>query len=515
MKNLSMFRSFALVSLVALLVGTGCIDGFLDIPPPPWEQQDDDDAVQDDDDAEDLAVTFTGTVVATARDTGEVMSDWAYLICAGKTVLYITTDPEDLSDPAAKFTMDTPGEWELVVQRGTGPYWLVALSDDGNRIIGVEDVRREYPFNPVSADEDQSGLEVVMDLPCNADGSDGGGPGGWGGNGGGGGFGGGGAGGGGGEDPSNVTVFSGQVILNDLVNSDIMVTANSEDGSVGPIEWRFLEGAGAWSLIVSNNRSMTHLLAYHDTDGNGLFEASDAIGEPASNPFLLGIGDVPGVNIEIPSGAGSIPSPPVYVGVQGTVTMSNFPGGSIRVFASAGSPMGTTFSNATLSTPGSFALAAPIDAGGVMVWAVVDEDNDGSFDLSVDPFDSYGPFAVPANGVGGIPLELSNTVPNSIGGTVSYSGGGIVPEDILFIALFDNQGNFGDPTYVARYVDPDFPVDFVVPDVADGTWYVSALLDIGGDSVETGPGLDDITAVYGSGVNVTGGEAQGGINFAL
>jgi hypothetical protein len=55
----------------------------------------------------------------------------------------------------------------------------------------------------------------------------------------------------------------------------------------------------------------------------------------------------------------------------------------------------------------------------------------------------------------------------------------------------------------------------VVPDVADGTWYVSALLDIGGDSVETGPGLDDITAVYGSGVNVTGGEVQGGINFAL
>ena len=150
-----------------------------------------------------------------------------------------------------------------------------------------------------------------------------------------------------------------------------------------------------------------------------------------------------------------------------------------------------------------------------MVWAVVDEDNDGFFDLSVDPFDSYGPFAVPANGVGGIPLDLSNTAPNSIGGTVSYSGGGIVPEDILFVALFDNQGNFGDPTYVARYVDPEFPVDFVVPDIADGTWYVSALLDIGGDSVETGPGIDDITAVYGSGVSVNGGETQGGINFAL
>jgi len=515
MMNLFRSRSLSLISLLALLVGTGCVDGFLDIPPPPWEEQgDDDDAVQDDDD-DDLGVTLSGTVVATARATGEVMSDWAYLVCAGKTVLYVTSDPNDLSDPSAKFTMDTPGDWELSVQRGTGPYWIIGLTDDGNRIVGVEDVRREYAFNPVSADEDTDGLELVMDLPCNADGTDGGGPGGWGGNvGGWGGGGGGGGNEGNPNDPGNITTFSGQIILNDLVNSDIMVTANNEDGTVGPIEWKFLQGAGAWTLDVANNRSATHLLAYHDTDGNGLFEPSDAIGEPPSNPFLLGIGDVPGVNIEIPSGTGTLPEPPVYVGVQGTVEMANFPGGTIRLFASAGSPQGTTFSNATLSTPGAFALSAPTDAGLVMVWAILDEDSDGMWDANV-PFDSYGPFTVPGNGIAGISLDLGEvSLPNSVGGSVSYPGE-VGPDDILFVALFDNGNAEGEPAYVERITFPEFPVEYLIEGVEDGVWYPSALFDVNGDSVENGPGPDDVYQWYGQGINLTGGEFQDNINFNL
>jgi len=516
MKNFFMTRTLSLASLLLLLVGTGCVEGFLDIPPPPWEQQGDDDD-DDDDDAVDLGVMLSGTVVATARATGEVMSDWAYLICAGKTVLYVTLDPSDLSDPAAKFTMDTPGEWELHVQRDTGPYYLVALTDDGNRIIGTEDVHREYAFNPVHADRDQSGLEIVMDLPCNADGSDAGGPGGWGGNGGGGWGGGGGGGGNDGnpDDPGNITTFSGQVILNDLVNSDIMVTANNEDGTVGPIEWKFLEGAGAYSLDVANNRSATVLIAYHDTDGNGLFEASDAIGEPTSNPFLLGIGDVPGVNIEIPSGTGTLPQPPVYVGVQGTVSMADFPGGTIRLFASAGSTQGMTFSSATLSSPGAFALSAPIDAGQVLVWAVLDEDSDGFWDANVDPFDGYGPFAVPASGIAGISLDLAGSLPSTIGGTVSYNGD-VDAADILFVALFDNPATSGQPVYTLRYTEPEFPVDFVFEGVADGTWYPTALLDFGGDSDDGQEiGAEDISTVYPSGVTVSNGDVQSGINFSL
>ncbi len=311
-----------------------------------------------------------------------------------------------------------------------------------------------------------------------------------------------------------LTTFSGTVVLNGLVDAEIAITANNEDGTVGPIEFTFIPAAGPWTLNVANNRPETHLLGYHDTDNNGLFEASDSLGEPVGNPFLLGVGDVPGLLVEIPSGSSAIPEPPIYVGVQGTVSMDDFPGGTIRLFASAGSTEGVVFSYATLSTPGPFALSAPIDAGTVLVWAVLDEESDGLWDLTLDPFDSHGPFSLPPSGIGGIALDLGPPMPNAIGGSVYYSGA-VAPEDILFVALFDN-GNFaGQPTHVERVTAPVFPVSYMFTTVADGVWYPSVLLDIGGESEGGVTGPEDLSAIFGASVNVSGGETRSNIDMGI
>jgi hypothetical protein len=513
--NFFVSRTLCFPALSLSLALSGCA-GFLgvEIPVPAWEQDDDDAVADDDDDAGSLFVTLSGNVIATARMTGEPLSDWAYLNCAGKTVLYVFLDPNDLRSPAAKFTMDTPGQWDLTVDVNSGPYHVIGLTDNGNRIIGNEDVRRAYPFNPVSAEADRTGIELVMDLPCRSDGSnDGTGDngGGWGANNGGGG----GGGGGGGDDddqPNNVTIISGQVTLTDLSNNEIMITANNADGTVGPIEWQIMPGVGAFSIEIANNRAAAALLAYHDTDGNGLFEVSDSLGEPSGNPYVLGVGDIPGVTIEIPSGSGNIPQPPVYVGVQGTVAMSNFPGGTIRMFASAGSPAGMAFSTAVLSTPGNFALSAPIDAGVVTVWGVLDEESDGLWDVSLDPFDSFGPVNVPPSGLAGITLDLGQGV-NTVSGSVSLGGITPGPLDVVYVGLFSSGAYEGDPTYLSRTGPPTMNFNYSITDIANGTWYASAMYDIDGDSMG-GPDPNDLVVRFGA-VTFQGGDQVTGVDFNI
>jgi hypothetical protein len=134
--NFFVSRTLCFPALSLSLALSGCA-GFLgvEIPVPAWEQDDDDAVADDDDDAGSLFVTLSGNVIATARMTGEPLSDWAYLNCAGKTVLYVFLDPNDLRSPAAKFTMDTPGQWDLTVDVNSGPYHVIGLTDNGNRIL--------------------------------------------------------------------------------------------------------------------------------------------------------------------------------------------------------------------------------------------------------------------------------------------------------------------------------------------------------------------------------------------
>jgi hypothetical protein len=236
------------------------------------------------------------------------------------------------------------------------------------------------------------------------------------------------------------TVIEGDVNIIDFPEGNVAVTTNSPDFVIGPREVYVQAGSGPFAAAECNSAEYTAILGYLDADNNGYFEPSDPIGEAAGNPFVLGAGDVSGVQLDIPATeAVLVPQPPLYVPITGTVAYGSFTTGDILVFATHISSQGMIYSSATLAGPGPFSIIAPANTSDVLVWVVLDE-GDGLYDVGVAPFDSVGPLD---------------------------SGNGITVED------------------------PVFPVSYMFENVPTGNYWISAQLDVAGDNPTFPPGPED------------------------
>jgi hypothetical protein len=519
-----LFPGLAL-SLVAL-VSTGC--------PPIGDDDaaDDDDASGDDDDSTATdPVTLSGTVTAISSRTGVACTEAEYNSVAGRIVVYVVGDPTDLSNPLGKQVLPGPGAWSIDFAPPVGTVYVIAVVDDGNTIITPSDMLREYPSNPVTpGTEDAPGLDVAFDLyippvpgdpnysppPLDSDGdgipdsvegcdvdldndglpncldldSDGDGI----------------------PDSEEGyegdydTMISGETVLVNVSPSPIMVTAWNGDFTQGPWTFDLLDqGPGAYSITLANYFGSTSLLAYLDSDGNGMFEPSDTLGTPASNPYLLGLGDRENVTIAIPTVGTVAPGPAAYTSIYGTVFYEDWAGGSIDVYASQGGPGGLVYAHAVLLSPGNFALRVPPNTPNIVVWGIADHNGDSILDPEVDDFDDQGPFSLGSLPLTGVDLDLHNEPrPGSIGGIVTWDQP-IGPDDKLFVALFPT-GNFAmAPSEVLIFEDPTGAQPFLFQDVPIGTWWVGTHLDVGGNNF-TDLGPEDPTANTTAGMVIQDGE---------
>ena len=102
----------------------------------------------------------------------------------------------------------------------------------------------------------------------------------------------------------------------------------------------------------------------------------------------------------------------------------------------------------------------------------------------------------------------------SVSGTIFFDGA-VGPDDLLSVGL--SQVLPGTPQL--EVLGPQFPFDYTIADVAVGTYYVVAALDVGNDSPGE-PGPEDYFGVYKSMSNlfqVVVGECDNltGIDFTL
>jgi hypothetical protein len=515
---------FFLGAFAALLTASDCVpdDDDDDVV------ADDDDVVVDDDDAtgDDDDVTppdpfvISGEVIALDRDTGVVLTPEQYAARSGGIIVYALPDSGNLGVIHDKDTLiDGPGPYEIALNV-LGPFEIVAVADENmNWFIDSDDVAREFAFNPLAgAGEDIEGVNIYIDLPIpnpfgddddddNGDDDDDGGPGDDDDDGGpgddddDGGPGDDDDDGGPGDDDDDdddddttdvcwSTTLSGDVNIYDLPENTVAITTNSADLTQGPIEWQMRDGSGPWTFSLPCDGDIS-LLAYLDADGNQFFEPSDPLGVPDGNPFTLGIGNVYGIQIDIPAQEViEPPVPPAYVPLTGTVLYDGFTTGDILVHAAHVTIDGYLFSMATLAAPGAFSLIAPADTDEVLVWAVLDADGDGGFDLEIDPFDSDGPMNT-GLGVSSITLDLGEAPTGTFTGTVTYEGP-VAPADKLNIGVFDTpvwDPSQGPPLQVVVEQNPTFPYDFSFDEIEAGTYWVGTYLDVGGDSPEgAGPG---------------------------
>ena len=81
--------------------------------------------------------------------------------------------------------------------------------------------------------------------------------------------------------------------------NSVAVTTNNAALTAGPWDWVTRLGEGPWSMSECDWRGSTALLGYLDDDGNGYYEPSDPIGAAPGNPFILGIGDVSGIVLDL------------------------------------------------------------------------------------------------------------------------------------------------------------------------------------------------------------------------
>jgi len=459
-------RLLLLAALATLLTASECVP----VDDDDATSDDDDVADDDDDDAtddDDVVVGDTeicGEVIAVDRDTGLELEASDYAARAGGLIVYALPDGSDLSDVLGKSTMTGPGEYCITINGYVGPVDVVAVVDeDGNHFIDSHDTAREHAFNPLAAAGNPIGdVDVVVDLYDDSL-----------------------NGGGGGDDDDNggcaSTLLSGNVVLDGLPEGTIAVSTNAADLSTGPWSFETQPASGPFSVSECNWNGSTSLLGYLDNDANGYFEPSDPIGEANINPITLGIGDVSGATITIPSSDVDAPAPPAYVAITGTVTYPAFSTGDILVRATHVTTDGYLFSQVTLAAPGAFALLAPANQTGVLVWAVLDADGDGEADPAVDPSDSAGPLDSDM-GVSGINLELGPSAPGTVTGDITYSGP-LNPGDVLHVALF-NSADYtpadGPPAGFAEVLNPAFPYTYSFT-VSSGTYWVGAYLDVGGD----------------------------------
>jgi hypothetical protein len=435
---------------------------------------DDDDAADDDDDSAYVApFTITGTVTAIDRDTGTPLTPEEFAARSGPLIVYVFPDPDDLTVAWAKVVLEMPGEYEVVVPGDAGAIHATVIADyDNDQVISARDVRREYAFNPINTvpGEDVEDVDLIIDLAPY-------GP--------------------GGPGADSFTTISGDANLVNVDDGPIRITANDAN-YFGPIYGCDcvvpLAGAGPYSITVRDDLDggVTTLLGYLDRDGNGLFEFTDWIGEANANPLILGIGDVEGVQIDIPSGDDiAIPMPSPYVSILGTVEYGGYSSGDILVHASVDTPWGQTHDFELLGAPGDFSLRVPANTERVMVWAILDEDGDGNYDFTVDAFGSHGPIDVGGDSITDVVISLApGAGAGSISGTVFYEGD-VTSLDVLHIGLNADPKDPA-PTFGAVYTDVTFPFEFTFPGVTPGDWWIGAFLDIDGDNpLHSGAGADE------------------------
>ncbi len=471
--------------LGVLVVVPGC--------PPYGGEEDDDDAtdadgsddddVSDDDDDVYLPVTFVGEVIGLDRETGEVLSTDEYLALAGAIVVYLVSDPADLSDPAGKATLVSPGEFSITVDPNPGPLYLLAISDwTRNAIIDPADVIREYAGNPIySGLGGEQEAEIFLDLQIFVDLGDHGG----------------------GGTPVATTNISGPVTLVNIDDGPLAVAAFRDDGGGWPIYNKF-DQASDYSLDVRDPWDLARVIGFIDKDLNGMFEPSDWVGELTSNPVQLGIGDLAGAEIVIPSGdPSSLPAPTGYIDIQGDVTYSDYSGGEIVVSISDGSPSGQLFGRQTLAAPGAFAVRAPVARSGLVVWGLAE---DGAMGV-IGPFSTGMVDEVGVNLV----LEAGAGTDNAIGGEIAYSGP-MSSDDSLTVALFEYSADT--PLTILSVPNPSFPASYEFSGLPVGVYRVAGALDFGSDfSGEPEP--DEPWGEWASEIALTGGTNADAISFVL
>ena len=506
-------RLLLLGVLSLLLLGVDCED--CDDWNDDDDASDDDDVVPDDDDAtDDDDVTppepfvVSGEVVALDRDTGVVLTLAEYNARSGGIIVYAVPDADDISVIHDKDTLiDGPGDFEIPLDV-VGPFHMVAIADsDKNFFITDADILREYAFNPLAgAGQDIEDVVVYIDIPMPqgddddddddtgpGDDDDDGGP---------------------GDDDDDDdddtgpgddddawvcvnTVLAGEVTIFDLPEEMVGVSTNTVDLASGPLEWMTRDGSGPWDFLLPCEGDRA-LLAYLDADANMFFEPSDPIGVAEGNPFVLGIGDVYNIQIDIPAQEEvEIPAPISYVPILGTVAYGGFTTGDILVHASYVTTDGYLFSMATLAAPGGFSIIAPGDTDNVLVWAVLDADGDGAYDLSSDPFDYHGPVNT-GTGLSGIFLDLGEVPLGSISGTVTYPAS-VSAGDELHVGLFDTatyDPASGPPLQSVVVPAGGFPFAYDFTDLEPDTYWVGAYLDLGGDD-PTDAGPEDPEAQVG------------------
>ncbi len=536
--------------LFLLLLAPACSDGGLSSPgnegnTPP---------VGDDDD-EIVPVSVSGNIRAIDRETGIELTMDEYHERAGLLLVYLLEDPDDLTQVIDKRTLAEPGTWAIEDFDYEGDIHVIAIASDNSPIIGANSLQRRYPFNPLRIEgRPVSEVDIVIDLPDDWTANGGPEPGGEGSSGGtgggdgttdGGGDDGGSAvpgdddgsppgddddgGGAGGDDDDDSTpevvypdptTLSGSTVSSSLPDEAIVVTSNSGDLADGPWGYTVLDGFGDFSITVANSHGETGLMAYHDTDGNGLFEPSDTLGVPSANPYEVGAGDITGISIEIPASTPVVPpAPPSYSAIVGQLNFGDYnPAGDILVFASYQTTDGAPYSGIVMNSPGNFALVCPSDAEDVLVWAVFDADGDGTYDVNVDPFDSFGPVDAESGQLNNVLLELGGGgAQGTVSGLVSYTGT-VSADDVLYISISsDPPEPTTQPELSIVVSNPNFPVMYTFSEIDSGTWWVSGYMDIGGDSppsVTPGGSSEDIIGATGV-IHVSPGENDTSNNFGL
>ncbi len=511
-------------------------------------EDDDDSADDDDDDATACSLELSGAVIAVDRQSGQVLSDDEYAERVGGLIVYILPDVSNLAVIYDKVTMEGPGSWSLTLDSCPATFEVGAVVDaDDDHIIMSLDIAREHAFNPILVAGDGEpieGLDIIVDIARPHGSDDGGGgddddasggddddaSGGDDDDGGGDDDDGGGgdddddASGGddddasGGDDddsvgPSCPATFDGDVVVNGYPAEAVAVTANTEDMSVGPHAYVILDEPGDFTLDVPCFGDMTSFLGILDVDGNTYFEPSDPQGVSEDNPWILGLGPTSGVHIPIPAAvAVPYPEPEPYIGVTGTVAYDAFTTGDIIVSATLSHPGGLLFSRQTLAAPGAFSLIVPPGTENVLVWAVLDDDGDGAFDVFVNPYDSHGPVDV-ENGISGISLVLAEDppMPGSLAGTVNWPGA-VSGADCQRVGLFGSEpvGPAVVPLDVQVSFGPTFPVPFFFDDLVPGPYWIAGYLDVdcnndvGGAGPEDPEGRTEFPVLVGDGQDVTG-----------
>ena len=480
-----------LLSLLALLGGLLLLGADCPTDDDDDTAGDDDDAVDDDDIADDddlvAPVTISGTVLVVARETGAVLTGPELAARAPLVVIYLLPDPTDLANVAGKAVLLDPGPWSLEVPGESGPLYAVAIADyDGDRIIATRDVLREYAFNPVQVGQtDVGGIDLVLDVAEHT---------------------------GGGGDPPTILNLSGSVDLVNIADGPVAIATFNSMGH-GPHGPRtHLPGAEDFVHPVWAELGIINVVGYVDADANEVFEPSDHVGGATINPINLGL-PLDGMTVQIPAiNDFPMPAPTSYVSITGTVAYDAFITGDVLVFASRGGMDGEAWFQQTLAAPGPFALRAPGGTEDVVIWAVLDEDGDGVFDLDLDPQAASAPMTTTSAPIDGIELVLGPPPgQGTITGEVQWTGTAAANE-LLYIGASPQPND--PPSFTIVEPAPAFPFAYELPGVGTGVWYVSAYLDVGADS-DTGPGLGDPQGQHLDPVQVLDGDLVEDIDIVL